>query len=84
MVISDEVLESAHVSEAEIRAEIAIALFARLANLAPPDFQALLALREDLVERLPVTAFLSEPALAAEWNRMDEDEAWTHLQRELV
>ena len=26
------------------------------------------------------TALLSEAALAADWNRPEEDEAWTHLQ----
>jgi hypothetical protein len=29
----------------------------------------------------PETALLSEPALAADWNRREEDEAWFHLQR---
>jgi hypothetical protein len=26
------------------------------------------------------TAFLSEPALAEDWNRPEEDKAWAHLQ----
>ena len=26
------------------------------------------------------TALLSEPALAEDWNRPEEDEAWSHLQ----
>ena len=26
-------------------------------------------------------ALLSEPALAADWNRPEEDQAWAHLQR---
>ena len=26
-------------------------------------------------------ALLSEPALAADWNRPEEDAAWSHLQR---
>ena len=26
-------------------------------------------------------AFLSEPSLAVDWNRPEEDEAWSHLQR---
>jgi hypothetical protein len=26
------------------------------------------------------TALLSEPALAEDWNRAEEDEAWAHLQ----
>lgn len=28
------------------------------------------------------TALLSEPALAEDWNRPEEDEAWSHLQHE--
>jgi hypothetical protein len=27
------------------------------------------------------TALLSEPALAEDWNRPEEDAAWSHLQR---
>jgi predicted HTH domain antitoxin len=56
MVIPDDILESAHVSEAEVRSEIALALFARdrltlaqaarLAALPQLDFQALLAERK--------------------------------------
>ena len=35
-----------------------------------------------LEEEPPVhhTALLSEPALAEDWNRPEEDEAWAHLQ----
>ncbi len=29
------------------------------------------------------TALLSEQALAEDWNRPEEDEAWSHLQSEL-
>ncbi len=29
----------------------------------------------------PETALLSEPALATDWNRPEEAEAWSHLQR---
>lgn len=29
------------------------------------------------------TILLSEPALAKDWNRPEEDEAWQHLQQEL-
>lgn len=28
------------------------------------------------------TALLSEPALAEDWNRREEDDAWAHLRRE--
>jgi hypothetical protein len=31
-------------------------------------------------ESAEVTALLSEPALAADWNRPEEDAAWQHLQ----
>lgn len=30
---------------------------------------------------VPETALLSEPALAEDWNRPEEDEAWSHLQQ---
>jgi hypothetical protein len=30
----------------------------------------------------PETALLSEAALAEDWNRPEEDEAWSHLQTE--
>lgn len=35
-----------------------------------------------ILEEDPVaeTALLSEPALAEDWNRPEEDEAWAHLQ----
>ena len=29
---------------------------------------------------IPDAALLSEPALAEDWNRSEEDEAWSHLQ----
>jgi predicted HTH domain antitoxin len=57
--ISDEVLESAHLTEAELKIELALALFqierltlgqaARLAELGQLDFQRLLAKR-----RIPI------------------------------
>jgi hypothetical protein len=33
-----------------------------------------------LDESAELTALLSEPALAADWNRPEEDAAWRHLQ----
>ena len=30
---------------------------------------------------IPETALLSEQALAEDWNRPEEDEAWSHLQQ---
>ena len=39
-----------------------------------------------LEDKLPFpvseTSLLSEPALAEDWNRPEEDEAWLHLQHE--
>ena len=29
---------------------------------------------------VPETALLSEPALGEDWNRPEEEEAWSHLQ----
>lgn len=70
-------------SEGEVRRELALALFVRdrltvaqaaqLANLSQTDFQSFVASR--------VSALLSEAALAADWNRPEEDEAWSHLRQ---
>ena len=35
---------------------------------------------EALEEKLNITALLSEQALAVDWNRPEEDDAWAHLQ----
>jgi hypothetical protein len=32
------------------------------------------------IDDIPETALLSEPALAKDWNRPEEDAAWSHLQ----
>ena len=37
-------------------------------------------LEEKPVIRVPETALLSEPVLAKDWNRPEEDTAWSHLQ----
>ena len=37
-------------------------------------------LEESPVETVADNALLSEPALAVDWNRPEEDEAWSHLQ----
>jgi hypothetical protein len=37
-------------------------------------------LEESPVEQAPETALLSEEALAEDWNRPEEDEAWSYLQ----
>jgi hypothetical protein len=49
----------------------------------PSTRRALVTILEDAaVESVCETAFLSEPALAEDWNRPEEDEAWSHLQPE--
>lgn len=40
--------------------------------------RAIVTLVEDAL--VPETALLSEPALARDWNRPEEDAAWSHLQ----
>ncbi len=37
-------------------------------------------LDEEPEQAVAETALLSEPALAEDWNRPEEDEAWKHLQ----
>jgi hypothetical protein len=37
-------------------------------------------LEESPTERRDENTLLSEPALAEDWNRPEEDEAWSHLQ----
>ena len=39
-------------------------------------------LEEEPAFSISETALLSEPVLAADWNRPEEDEAWLHLQNE--
>ena len=38
-------------------------------------------LEDEPAAKVPETALLSEPALAEDWNRPEEDEAWSHLQQ---
>ena len=49
----------------------------------PKARRALLTLLDDTARiKAGETALLSEPALAEDWNRPEEDEAWSHLQSE--
>lgn len=49
----------------------------------PSTRRALVTILEDEpAERTNETALLSEAALAEDWNRPEEDEAWSHLQSE--
>ena len=46
------------------------------------EHRALVTILESEPEsRISETAVLSEAALAEDWNRPEEDEAWAHLQR---
>jgi hypothetical protein len=39
-------------------------------------------LEDEPVTKVSETALLSEQSLAEDWNRPEEEEAWSHLQRE--
>jgi hypothetical protein len=39
-------------------------------------------LEEEPAERANEAALLSEKALAEDWDRLEEDDAWSHLQQE--
>jgi len=43
------------------------------------DCRAIVTIIED--PDIPATAILSEEALGKDWNRPEEDEAWSHLQQ---
>jgi hypothetical protein len=48
----------------------------------PAERRALVTiLEEEPVASISETALLSEPALAEDWNRPEEDAAWSHLQQ---
>jgi hypothetical protein len=40
-----------------------------------------IVLDDEPLLKVSETALLSEPALAEDWNRPEEDEAWSHLQQ---
>lgn len=43
--------------------------------------RAFLIILDEPAFDIPETALLSEPALAKDWDRPEEDEAWSYLQR---
>lgn len=48
----------------------------------PSERRALVTILEERPAKGPSeSALLSEPALAEDWNRPEEDEAWSHLHR---
>lgn len=46
----------------------------------PTARRALVTILEEPAKEKTETAILSEAALATDWNRAEEDEAWSHLQ----
>ena len=44
--------------------------------------RALVTILEEEAPPLPESVLLSEPALAADWNRPEEEAAWSHLQKD--
>jgi hypothetical protein len=49
----------------------------------PAGHRVLVTILDGPIINVPETALLSEPALAEDWNRPEEDEAWSHLQQVL-
>ena len=49
----------------------------------PAGHRVLITVLEEPARDILETALLSEAALAEDWNRLEEDEAWSHLQRVL-
>lgn len=47
----------------------------------PAARRALVTILEEPATNISETALLSEQALAEDWNRSEEDAAWSHLQR---
>jgi len=47
----------------------------------PAGWRVLVTILEKPTISVPETALLSEPALAEDWNRREEDEAWSYLQQ---
>ena len=47
----------------------------------PAGWRVLVTILDGPIINVSETALLSEPALAEDWNRPEEDEAWSHLQQ---
>ena len=56
-----------------------------LEAIRPPAVRRALVtiLEQEPVDIVSETALLSEPTLAEDWSRPEEDEAWSHLQQVL-
>ena len=44
--------------------------------------RAIVTILDEKVETIPETALLSEASLSEDWNRPEEDRAWSHLQKD--
>lgn len=51
-------------------------------QLTEPRRALVTILEDEPATKVPETALLSEQSLAEDWNRPEEDEAWSHLQPE--
>ncbi len=47
----------------------------------PAGLRVLVTILDELPPHVSETALLSEPALAEDWNKPTEDDAWSHLQQ---
>jgi hypothetical protein len=50
-------------------------------NLTESRRALVMILEDEPAQNVSTTALWSEPSLAEDWNRPEEDEAWSHLQR---
>jgi hypothetical protein len=57
-------------------------LLQELIQLKEPRRALVTILEDEPAAKVPETALLSEQSLAEDWNRPEEDEAWSHLQQE--
>ena len=44
--------------------------------------RAIVTILDEKVEIIPETTLLSEASLSKDWNRPEEDKAWSHLQKD--
>ena len=44
--------------------------------------RAIVTILDDKAESISETALLSEASLSEDWNQPEEDEAWSHLQKD--
>jgi hypothetical protein len=47
----------------------------------PSPSRAIVTILDEEAHAIAETALLSETALSVDWNRPEEDEAWSHLQK---